>query len=72
MIASRSKDPKFAAGDVGCNSNKEQHYEFYSQPCLCQDADQATIKDIIFKMDTDNDGRINYEEICAMMRSGMP
>ncbi|CAL5202842.1 unnamed protein product [Lathyrus oleraceus] len=33
MIASRSKDPKPAAGDAGCNSNKEQqHPEFYNQP----------------------------------------
>ncbi|XP_050919239.1 uncharacterized protein LOC127136760 [Lathyrus oleraceus] len=35
-------------------------------------ADEATIKDIISELDTDNDGRINYEEFCAMMRSGMP
>ncbi|CAK8564378.1 unnamed protein product [Lathyrus sativus] len=35
-------------------------------------ADEATIKDIISEVDTDNDGRINYEEFCAMMRSGMP
>lgn len=32
--------------------------------------DDATIKDIISEVDTDNDGRINYEEFCAMMRSG--
>ncbi|XP_058781961.1 SWI/SNF complex component SNF12 homolog [Vicia villosa] len=32
MIASKSKDPKHAAGDAGCNSNKEQHSEFYNQP----------------------------------------
>ncbi|CAI9292555.1 unnamed protein product [Lactuca saligna] len=32
--------------------------------------DEATIKDIISEVDTDNDGRINYEEFCAMMRSG--
>ncbi|WJX96879.1 Calcium-dependent protein kinase 15 [Trifolium repens] len=34
--------------------------------------DEATIKEIISEVDTDNDGRINYEEFCAMMRSGMP
>ncbi|NP_001266075.1 calcium-dependent protein kinase 21-like [Cicer arietinum] len=34
--------------------------------------DEATIKDIISEVDTDHDGRINYEEFCAMMRSGMP
>ncbi|KAK7245856.1 hypothetical protein RIF29_40708 [Crotalaria pallida] len=33
--------------------------------------DEATIKEIISEVDTDNDGRINYEEFCAMMRSGM-
>ncbi|KAL3519470.1 hypothetical protein ACH5RR_017619 [Cinchona calisaya] len=34
--------------------------------------DEATIKEIIAEVDTDNDGRINYEEFCAMMRSGTP
>ncbi|EEF43871.1 calcium-dependent protein kinase 21 [Ricinus communis] len=33
--------------------------------------DEATIKEIISEVDTDNDGRINYEEFCAMMRSGI-
>ncbi|GFS29422.1 calcium-dependent protein kinase 21 [Actinidia rufa] len=32
--------------------------------------DDATIKEIISEVDTDNDGRINYEEFCTMMRSG--
>ncbi|KAI7746794.1 hypothetical protein M8C21_007701 [Ambrosia artemisiifolia] len=32
--------------------------------------DEDTIKDIISEVDTDNDGRINYEEFCNMMRSG--
>ncbi|XP_030453667.1 calcium-dependent protein kinase 2-like [Syzygium oleosum] len=32
--------------------------------------DEDTIKDIIAEVDTDHDGRINYEEFCAMMRSG--
>lgn len=32
--------------------------------------DDATIRDIITEVDTDNDGRINYEEFCTMMRSG--
>ncbi|KAI7726200.1 hypothetical protein M8C21_027346 [Ambrosia artemisiifolia] len=32
--------------------------------------DEATIKDIISEVDTDNDGKINYEEFCNMMRSG--
>ncbi|KAL9316639.1 hypothetical protein ACSQ67_017640 [Phaseolus vulgaris] len=32
--------------------------------------DEATIKDIISEVDTDNDGRINYEEFSTMMRSG--
>ncbi|PKI55846.1 hypothetical protein CRG98_023727 [Punica granatum] len=35
-----------------------------------QMGDEATIKDIIAEVDTDNDGRINYQEFCAMMRSG--
>ncbi|CAN1799789.1 Calcium-dependent protein kinase 9 [Linum perenne] len=35
-------------------------------------ADDATIGEIIAEVDTDNDGRINYEEFCAMMRSGTP
>jgi calcium-dependent protein kinase len=34
--------------------------------------DEMTIEDIISEVDTDNDGRINYEEFCAMMRSGAP
>ncbi|KAF5944278.1 hypothetical protein HYC85_018355 [Camellia sinensis] len=34
--------------------------------------DDATIKEIISEVDTDNDGRINYEEFCTMMRSGAP
>ncbi|XP_074559210.1 calcium-dependent protein kinase 2-like [Curcuma longa] len=33
--------------------------------------DLATIKEIILEVDSDNDGRINYEEFCAMMRSGI-
>lgn len=33
--------------------------------------DEATIEDIIAEVDTDNDGRINYDEFCAMMRGGM-
>lgn len=34
--------------------------------------DESSIKEIISEVDTDNDGRINYEEFCAMMRSGTP
>ncbi|KAM4101823.1 hypothetical protein ACB094_05G174900 [Castanea mollissima] len=34
--------------------------------------DEASIKEIISEVDTDNDGRINYEEFSTMMRSGMP
>lgn len=33
--------------------------------------DAASIKEIISEVDTDNDGRINYDEFCAMMRGGM-
>lgn len=33
-------------------------------------SDASTIKEIISEVDTDNDGRINYEEFSAMMRSG--
>ncbi|KAG2678065.1 hypothetical protein I3843_12G128900 [Carya illinoinensis] len=32
--------------------------------------DDTTIKEIISEVDTDNDGRINYDEFCTMMRSG--
>ncbi|XP_022926931.1 calcium-dependent protein kinase 21-like isoform X2 [Cucurbita moschata] len=32
--------------------------------------DEVSIKEIISEVDTDNDGRINYQEFCAMMRSG--
>ncbi|KAI9198798.1 hypothetical protein LWI28_022335 [Acer negundo] len=32
--------------------------------------DEVTIREIISEVDTDNDGRINYEEFCTMMRSG--
>eukprot|EP01018_Ginkgo_biloba_P017691 Gb_09471 [translate_table: standard] len=32
--------------------------------------DKDTIKDIIAEVDTDNDGRINYDEFAAMMRKG--
>ncbi|GLT62076.1 hypothetical protein SLA2020_347410 [Shorea laevis] len=32
--------------------------------------DDATIKQIISEVDTDNDGKINYDEFCTMMRSG--
>ncbi|WCJ32928.1 Calcium-dependent protein kinase [Euphorbia peplus] len=32
--------------------------------------DDSTIKEIISEVDTDNDGRINYEEFCTMMRTG--
>ncbi|XVF40746.1 hypothetical protein PTKIN_Ptkin01aG0140000 [Pterospermum kingtungense] len=31
--------------------------------------DEGSIKEVIFEVDTDNDGRINYEEFCTMMRS---
>ncbi|XP_047337638.1 calcium-dependent protein kinase 2-like [Impatiens glandulifera] len=34
--------------------------------------DDVSIKDIISEVDADNDGRINYEEFCTMMRSGGP
>nr|BAX24557.1 calcium dependent protein kinase isoform 2 [Nicotiana benthamiana] len=33
--------------------------------------DPACIREIISEVDTDNDGRINYNEFCAMMRSGV-
>ncbi|KAK9133424.1 hypothetical protein Scep_012952 [Stephania cephalantha] len=33
--------------------------------------DDVSIKEIISEVDADNDGRINYDEFCAMMRSGM-
>jgi len=32
--------------------------------------DQETIKDIIAEVDTDNDGRIDYDEFVAMMSKG--
>ncbi|EEF29820.1 calcium-dependent protein kinase 33 [Ricinus communis] len=32
--------------------------------------DDATIKEIISEVDADNDGRINYEEFCTMMKTG--
>ncbi|KAF3581223.1 hypothetical protein DY000_02029952 [Brassica cretica] len=32
--------------------------------------DEAIAKDIISEVDTDNDGRIDYEEFCGMMRDG--
>ncbi|KAK4576127.1 hypothetical protein RGQ29_026898 [Quercus rubra] len=32
--------------------------------------DDETIREIISEVDADNDGRINYEEFCTMMRSG--
>lgn len=34
--------------------------------------DQKTIKEIIAEVDTDRDGRINYDEFAAMMRKGHP
>ncbi|XP_077229487.1 calcium-dependent protein kinase 1-like [Tasmannia lanceolata] len=34
--------------------------------------DEKTIKEIIAEVDTDRDGRINYEEFVAMMRKGNP
>ncbi|KAG5061531.1 hypothetical protein AAZX31_01G208500 [Glycine max] len=34
--------------------------------------DEKTIKEIIVEVDTDNDGRINYDEFVAMMRKGKP
>ncbi|KAL9243509.1 hypothetical protein vseg_017386 [Gypsophila vaccaria] len=33
-------------------------------------ADESCIKEILSEVDTDNDGRINYQEFCAMMKSG--
>ncbi|RHN64963.1 putative protein kinase CAMK-CDPK family [Medicago truncatula] len=35
-------------------------------------SDEAKIKEIVTEVYTDNDGKINYDEFCAMMRSGMP
>ncbi|KAL8503550.1 hypothetical protein ACS0TY_022330 [Phlomoides rotata] len=34
--------------------------------------DSKTIKEIIAEVDTDNDGKINYDEFAAMMRKGNP
>ncbi|KAJ8646414.1 hypothetical protein MRB53_008162 [Persea americana] len=34
--------------------------------------DGRDIKEIISEVDSDNDGRINYDEFCAMMRKGNP
>ncbi|KAE9596526.1 hypothetical protein Lal_00007327 [Lupinus albus] len=34
--------------------------------------DEKTIKEIIAEVDTDHDGRINYDEFVAMMRKGNP
>ncbi|MBA0582232.1 hypothetical protein Gorai_024383, partial [Gossypium raimondii] len=34
--------------------------------------DEKTIKEIIAEVDTDRDGRINYDEFVAMMRKGNP
>ncbi|KAJ4952821.1 hypothetical protein NE237_029653 [Protea cynaroides] len=34
--------------------------------------DEKTIEEIIAEVDTDNDGRINYDEFVAMMRKGNP
>ncbi|KAL9253512.1 Calcium-dependent protein kinase 1-like protein [Drosera capensis] len=34
--------------------------------------DEKTIREIIKEVDTDNDGRINYDEFVAMMRKGDP
>ncbi|KAM1636926.1 hypothetical protein ACFX13_015061 [Malus domestica] len=34
--------------------------------------DEKTIKEIIAEVDTDRDGRINYDEFAAMMRKGNP
>ncbi|GAB2211031.1 hypothetical protein Droror1_Dr00016322 [Drosera rotundifolia] len=34
-------------------------------------ADETVIKDILNEVDTDHDGRINYEEFYSMMRSGL-
>ncbi|KAE8662047.1 Calcium-dependent protein kinase 9 [Hibiscus syriacus] len=34
--------------------------------------DEKTIKEIIAEVDTDRDGRINYDEFVAMMRKGTP
>ncbi|KAG6528951.1 hypothetical protein ZIOFF_011143 [Zingiber officinale] len=33
--------------------------------------DAETIKEIISEVDRDNDGKINYDEFCSMMRSGI-
>nr|AFR11230.1 calcium dependent protein kinase 1 [Chenopodium album] len=33
-------------------------------------ADESSIKEILSEVDTDNDGKINYDEFCAMMKSG--
>lgn len=34
--------------------------------------DEKTIREIIAEVDTDNDGRINYDEFVAMMKKGNP
>ncbi|KAK4398949.1 Calcium-dependent protein kinase [Sesamum angolense] len=45
-------------------------FQFFDKDSRVRNGDEATIKEIISEVDTDNDGRINYEEFCAMMRSG--
>ncbi|XP_077251263.1 calcium-dependent protein kinase 1-like isoform X1 [Tasmannia lanceolata] len=44
----------------------EQAFRHYNM------GDEKTIKEIIAEVDTDHDGRINYEEFVAMMRKGNP
>ncbi|CDP13962.1 unnamed protein product [Coffea canephora] len=39
-------------------------------PAPLPSLDPATIKETISEVDTNNDGRINYEDFCTMMRSG--
>jgi len=34
--------------------------------------DEATIKEIIAEVDTDHDGRIDYQEFVAMMKNNSP
>ncbi|KAI7993815.1 Calcium-dependent protein kinase 3 [Camellia lanceoleosa] len=65
---------EFITATMHMNRVEREHHLYIAFEYFDEDKssklDEKTIKEIIAEVDTDNDGRINYNEFVAMMRKG--